>query len=85
MLWLPYNNSLSRNPIAGLALATKTINLQKATKLEIISLIDNTVDFPSGNTRKEVQAIYTLVCDQIATSTRALFYQSRLEKSVNRA
>ncbi len=56
MCWLPNDHSLSRNLIGGLELAIKNIDLQEATKLEIISLMDNTVDFLSSNTRKEVQS-----------------------------
>jgi 7,8-dihydropterin-6-yl-methyl-4-(beta-D-ribofuranosyl)aminobenzene 5'-phosphate synthase len=39
-------------------LATKNIELQEASKLEIISLMDNTIDFLSTNRKKEVQTFH---------------------------
>ena len=38
-----------------LGLTSKAVSLKEASKLEIISLMDNTVDFLSSNNRKEVQ------------------------------
>ena len=35
----------------------ETVDLKEASKLEIVSLMDNTVDFLSSNTRKEVQSL----------------------------
>jgi 7,8-dihydropterin-6-yl-methyl-4-(beta-D-ribofuranosyl)aminobenzene 5'-phosphate synthase len=42
-------------------LATKNIELQEASKLEIISLMDNTIDFLSNNRKKEVQTFHQWV------------------------
>jgi 7,8-dihydropterin-6-yl-methyl-4-(beta-D-ribofuranosyl)aminobenzene 5'-phosphate synthase len=39
-------------------LAVKTIELKEASRIEIISLMDNTIDFLSSNTRKEVQTFW---------------------------
>jgi 7,8-dihydropterin-6-yl-methyl-4-(beta-D-ribofuranosyl)aminobenzene 5'-phosphate synthase len=39
-------------------LATETVKLKEAQKVEIISLMDNTVDFLSSSTRKEVQSLW---------------------------
>ena len=50
--------TLSRNPIAGLTLAKKTLKIQAASKLKIISLMDNSVDFLSNNDHKEVQSFW---------------------------
>ena len=37
-------------------MAIETVDLKEATKLEIVSLVDNNVDFLSSNNRKEVQS-----------------------------
>jgi 7,8-dihydropterin-6-yl-methyl-4-(beta-D-ribofuranosyl)aminobenzene 5'-phosphate synthase len=38
-------------------LVIETVDLKEASKLEIVSLMDNNVDFLSSNTRKEVQSL----------------------------
>jgi len=38
-------------------LAVETVDLKEASKLEIVSLMDNNVDFLSSNNRKEVQSL----------------------------
>ena len=38
-------------------MAIKTVDLKEASKLEIVSLMDNNVDFLSSNNRKEVQSL----------------------------
>ena len=61
MCRLSNDHTLSRNPVAVLTLAKKPKKLQAASKLEIVSLMDNTVDFLSSNTRKEVQSFWRWV------------------------
>jgi 7,8-dihydropterin-6-yl-methyl-4-(beta-D-ribofuranosyl)aminobenzene 5'-phosphate synthase len=39
-------------------LVLETVDLKEASKLEIVSLIDNNVDFLSSNVRKEVQSLW---------------------------
>ena len=48
MRWLPHDPTLSRNPIAGLTLATLNIELQEVSELENISSRDNTGTNLSG-------------------------------------
>jgi 7,8-dihydropterin-6-yl-methyl-4-(beta-D-ribofuranosyl)aminobenzene 5'-phosphate synthase len=48
-------------------LAIETVNLKEASKLEIVSLMDNTVDFLSSNTRKEVQSLRHWTKEQYGT------------------
>ncbi|MGA2681438.1 MAG: MBL fold metallo-hydrolase [Candidatus Bathyarchaeia archaeon] len=38
-------------------MAIETVDLKEASKLEIVSLVDNNVDFLSSNVRKEVQSL----------------------------
>ena len=57
MCWLPHHRTLPRNFIVGLELAIKPVDLKEASKLEIVSLMDNSVDFLSSNSRKEVQSL----------------------------
>ena len=52
---LPLNSALPRHSLEDSGLTSKAVSLKEASKLEIISLMDNTVDFLSSNTRKEVQ------------------------------
>jgi 7,8-dihydropterin-6-yl-methyl-4-(beta-D-ribofuranosyl)aminobenzene 5'-phosphate synthase len=59
MRWLPYDCTLSGISIAGISiLATKTVELKEASKIEIVSLMDNTVDFLSSKNRKDVQSLW---------------------------
>jgi len=39
-------------------LVTETVDLKEASKIEIVSLIDNNVDFLSSNNRKEVESLW---------------------------
>ena len=50
-----HRQCITEAPFRGLGLTAKAVSLKEASKLEIISLMDNTVDFLSSNTRKEVQ------------------------------
>ena len=45
----------------------ETVDLKEASKLEIVSLMDNTVDFLSSNTRKEVQSLWHWTKEQYGT------------------
>ena len=59
MRWLPHNRTLSRNSIAGISIwQLETVELKEASKIEIVSLMDNKVDFLSSNNRKEVQSLW---------------------------
>jgi 7,8-dihydropterin-6-yl-methyl-4-(beta-D-ribofuranosyl)aminobenzene 5'-phosphate synthase len=55
MCRLPLNSALPRLSLEDSGLTAKPVALKEASKLEIISVMDNTVDFLSSNTRKEVQ------------------------------
>jgi 7,8-dihydropterin-6-yl-methyl-4-(beta-D-ribofuranosyl)aminobenzene 5'-phosphate synthase len=55
MCRLPLNSALPRQSLEDSGLTSKSVPLKEASRLEIISLMDNTVDFLSSNTRKEVQ------------------------------
>ena len=58
MCWLPCYFTLSRNSIATvIPLKNGTVGLKETSKLEIVSLMDNSVDFLSSNSRKEVQSL----------------------------
>ena len=37
-------------------MAVESVGLKEASKIEIVSLMDNTIDFLSSNTKKEVQS-----------------------------
>ncbi len=45
-------------------LVTETIDLKEASKIEIVSLMDNNIDFLSSNTRKEVKSLWHWAKDQ---------------------
>jgi 7,8-dihydropterin-6-yl-methyl-4-(beta-D-ribofuranosyl)aminobenzene 5'-phosphate synthase len=54
---VPLNSALPRATVRGSEIGL-TVNLKAASKLEIISLIDNTVDYLSSAPRKEVQPLW---------------------------
>ncbi len=54
---VPHNHSLQRTSLAGVALEIKNLLLKEATKIEIISLVDNSIDFLSSTPRREVQPL----------------------------
>jgi 7,8-dihydropterin-6-yl-methyl-4-(beta-D-ribofuranosyl)aminobenzene 5'-phosphate synthase len=45
-------------------LVIENVDLREASKIEIVSLMDNTVDFLSSNTRKEVQSLWQWTKEQ---------------------
>jgi 7,8-dihydropterin-6-yl-methyl-4-(beta-D-ribofuranosyl)aminobenzene 5'-phosphate synthase len=55
MCRLSLNGALPRHTIEDHSLISKIISLKETSKIEIISLMDSTVDFLSSNTRKELQ------------------------------